>query len=122
MVYDFDGDGKAELICKTAAGSKDGAGNYVSEAATDATIKAVNNTKDWRNSSGKVTGGQEWLTVFNGETGKAESNEHLCRRRARHSQAKGEAQYSHAAEKPLGIRCGRRPPRAFHARPARNCP
>ena len=71
LVYDFDGDGKAELICKTAAGSKDGAGNYVSEAATDATIKAVNNTKDWRNSSGKVTGGQEWLTVFNGETGKA---------------------------------------------------
>ena len=71
LVYDFDGDGKAELICKTAAGSKDGEGNYVSEAATDATIKAVNNKKDWRNSSGKVTGGQEWLTVFNGETGKA---------------------------------------------------
>lgn len=71
LVYDFDGDGKAEVICKTAAGSKDGAGNYVSEAATDTKIKAVNNTKDWRNSIGKVTGGQEWLTVFNGETGKA---------------------------------------------------
>ena len=71
LVYDFDGDGKAEVICKTAAGSKDGEGNYVSEAATDATIKAVNNTKDWRNTNGKVTGGQEWLTVFNGETGKA---------------------------------------------------
>ena len=71
LVYDFDGDGKAEVICKTAAGSKDGNGNYVSDAATDATIKAVNNSKDWRNSGGKVTGGQEWLTVFNGETGKA---------------------------------------------------
>ncbi|MGM9711651.1 MAG: rhamnogalacturonan lyase [Prevotella sp.] len=71
LVYDFDGDGKAELICKTAAGSKDGNGNYVSEAATDETIKTVNNTKDWRNSSGKVTGGQEWLTVFEGLTGKA---------------------------------------------------
>lgn len=71
LVYDFDGDGKAELICKTAAGSKDGEGNFVSEAATDNVIKAVNNTKDWRNSSGKVTGGQEWLTVFEGTTGKA---------------------------------------------------
>ena len=71
LVYDFDGDGKAEMICKTAAGSKDGNGNYVSDAATDGKIKAVDNSKDWRNSSGKVTGGQEWLTVFNGETGEA---------------------------------------------------
>ena len=70
-MYDFDGDGKVEMICKTAAGSKDGKGNYVSDAATDESIKAVDNTKDWRNSSGKVTGGQEWLTVFNGETGEA---------------------------------------------------
>lgn len=75
LVYDFDGDGKAEMICKTAAGSKDGTGAYVSEAADDDAIKKVNNNKDWRGSSskslGKVTGGQEWLTVFNGETGKA---------------------------------------------------
>ena len=71
LVYDFDGDGKAELICKTAPGSKDGKGNYVSNAATDATIKAADNTKDWRNNDGKVKGGQEWLTVFNGQTGKA---------------------------------------------------
>lgn len=71
LVYDFDGDGKAEMICKTAPGSKDGAGNYVSSAATDSTILTVNNTADWRNSSGKIKGGQEYLTVFNGETGKA---------------------------------------------------
>ncbi len=71
LVYDFDGDGKAELICKTAPGSLDGQGNYVSEAATDETIKTVSNTQDWRNSSGKIKGGQEYLTVFNGETGKA---------------------------------------------------
>ena len=71
LVYDFDGDGKAEMICKTAAGSKDGSGKCVSDAATDGKIKAVDNSKDWRNSSGKVTGGQEWLTVFNGETGEA---------------------------------------------------
>ncbi|MDE6354464.1 MAG: T9SS type A sorting domain-containing protein [Prevotella sp.] len=71
MVYDFDGDGKVEMMLKTAPGSKDSEGNYVSAAADDETIKNVDNTKDWRNSSGKVTGGQEYLTVFNGETGKA---------------------------------------------------
>lgn len=32
MVYDFDGDGKSEVILKTAPGSKDGEGNYVSKA------------------------------------------------------------------------------------------
>lgn len=71
LAYDFDGDGKAELVCKTATGSIDGQGNYVNQAADDATIKAADNNKDWRNSSGKVTGGQEYLTVFNGETGAA---------------------------------------------------
>ena len=71
LVYDFDGDGKAELICKTAPGSVDGLGNYVSEAATNASIKAVSNTKDWRTSKGRVDGGYEFLTVFNGETGAA---------------------------------------------------
>ncbi len=75
LVYDFDGDGKAEMICKTAPGSTDSEGNYVSEVADEATIKNVNNTKDWRYTSGsnigKISGGQEWLTVFNGETGKA---------------------------------------------------
>lgn len=71
MVYDFDGDGKAEMMCKTAPGSIDGDGKYVSEAADDESIKTVNNTYDWRNSSGKLKGGQEYLTVFNGETGKA---------------------------------------------------
>ncbi len=71
MVYDFDGDGKAELMCKTAPASKDGVGNYVNQAATDANIKAADNTKDWRNSAGRINGGQEYLTVFNGLTGAA---------------------------------------------------
>ena len=48
LVYDFDGDGKAEVVCKTAPGSKDGDGKYVSSAADDATIQNVDNTKDWR--------------------------------------------------------------------------
>ena len=71
MVYDFDGDGKAELMCKTAPGSKDGQGNYVNQAATSNIIKAANNARDWRNSDGRVNGGHEYLTVFNGETGAA---------------------------------------------------
>ena len=71
MVYDFDGDGKAEMMCKTAPGSKDGQGNYVNQAATDDRIKASDNTKSWITTSGRMDGGQEYLTVFNGETGKA---------------------------------------------------
>ena len=71
MVYDFDQDGKAEMMCKTAPGSKDGAGNYVNQLATDEAIKAADNTKDWRTGSGRINGGQEYLTVFNGLTGEA---------------------------------------------------
>ena len=71
MVYDFDGDGKAEMMCKTATGSVDGLGNYVNQAATDATIKGHDNTKDYRNSGGHILSGPEYLTVFEGLTGKA---------------------------------------------------
>ena len=58
-------------MCKTAPGSKDGLGNYVNQAATDEKIKAASNTKDWRTSAGRINGGQEYLTVFKGETGEA---------------------------------------------------
>lgn len=75
LVYDFDGDGKAELICKTAPGSKDGQGKYVSAAATDSKIKSVDNSKVCYATSGNYTGnmtsGEEFLTVFNGQTGAA---------------------------------------------------
>lgn len=71
LVYDFDKDGKAELMCKTAPGSKDGAGNYVNQVATDEAIKAADNAKDWRTSDGRINGGHEYLTVFNGLTGEA---------------------------------------------------
>ena len=71
MVYDFDGDGRAEMMCKTAPGSKDGSGEYVSAAGTDSKIQNCNNTKNWRNSGGKIDGGYEFLTVFEGLTGKA---------------------------------------------------
>lgn len=71
MVYDFDGDGKAELMCKTAPGSKDGTDKYVNQAATDSRIKNADNSKSWITSSGRMDGGHEYLTVFNGLTGEA---------------------------------------------------
>lgn len=75
LVYDFDGDGKSEVICQTSLGSKDGQGKYVSNAAqTDEEIKAItdeeNSTADYRG-YGRITEGKEFLTVFNGETGVA---------------------------------------------------
>ena len=72
MVYDFDGDGKSEVILKPAPGSKDGEGNYVSKAGKN--ITKGDDKKDYRNSSGLLMGkdgGPEYLTVFNGETGAA---------------------------------------------------
>ena len=58
MVYDLDGDGKAEIACKTADGTKDGKNNIIGSSSAD-----------YRNSGGYVLSGPEFLTVFNGETG-----------------------------------------------------
>ena len=87
VVYDLDGDGRAELLLKTAPGSKDGVGDDVSQAATDKTIQQADNTVDYRqpadattsgrannragNRYGRILSGPEWLTVFDGMTGKA---------------------------------------------------
>ncbi len=71
MVYDFDGDGKAELICKTAPGSKDGQGDYVTKAATDDEIRNADNEADYRHRTGHVVDGPEYLTVFSGKDGHA---------------------------------------------------
>lgn len=71
LVYDFDGDGKAEMVCKTSAGSVDAKGRFVSDAATDDGIRELDNHADYRNSRGRIMTGPELLTVFHGETGKA---------------------------------------------------
>lgn len=62
QVYDYDGDGKAEVACKTAPGTKDGKGKWVLMGNDDP-------NKDYRNGSGYVLSGPEYLTMFNGETG-----------------------------------------------------
>lgn len=65
MVYDLDGDGKAEVACKTAPGTKDGIGNLISKgpAAT------ADHSADYRNGSGYILSGPEYFTVFDGVTG-----------------------------------------------------
>ncbi len=60
MVYDFDGDGKAEMMCKTADGTTDGVGGVVGDAS-----------KDYRNTAGRILEGPEYLTLFDGMTGAA---------------------------------------------------
>lgn len=60
MVYDLDSDGKAEIACKTADGTIDGTGVVIGSS-----------TADYRNTNGYVLSGPEFLTVFNGLTGKA---------------------------------------------------
>lgn len=71
LVYDFDGDGKAEMICKTAPGSKDGKGRYVTEAATDPDILNADNMANYVERNGRIFSGPEYLTVFSGEDGHA---------------------------------------------------
>lgn len=58
MVYDLDGDGIAELACKTADGTRDGLGKIIGDS-----------TKDYRNANGKILTGPEYFTIFSGKTG-----------------------------------------------------
>jgi rhamnogalacturonan endolyase len=60
QVYDLNGDGKAEVACKTSDGTVDGVGAVIGNA-----------NADHRNSSGYVLAGPEFLTIFNGQTGAA---------------------------------------------------
>ena len=60
QVYDYDGDGRAEVAMKTADGTVDGTGKVIGNASAD-----------YRNSSGYVLSGPEYLTMFNGRTGAA---------------------------------------------------
>ena len=71
LVYDLDGDGKAEVACKTAPGSVDGRGAFVAnDASKFAGVKPeFDNQADHRNSAGYVLTGHEFFTIFDGMTG-----------------------------------------------------
>ncbi len=60
MVYDLDGDGRAEVVCKTADGTVDGQGQVIGD-----------DEKEWRNDAGYVLAGPEFLTCFDGRSGAA---------------------------------------------------
>ncbi|GLY00602.1 MULTISPECIES: rhamnogalacturonan lyase [Actinoplanes] len=60
QVYDYDGDGDAEIAMKTADATVSGTGQVIGNAAAD-----------YRNSSGYILTGPEFLTVFDGRTGAA---------------------------------------------------
>ena len=60
MAYDFDGDGRAEIMCRTADGTTDGIGRVIGDSLAD-----------YRNRVGRILDGPEYLTIFDGLTGRA---------------------------------------------------
>jgi hypothetical protein len=60
QVFDYDGDGKAEMIVKTADGTIDGTGKAIGNASAD-----------YRDGNGLILKGKEYLTVFRGVDGAA---------------------------------------------------
>lgn len=60
MVYDLDGDGRAEVACKTADGTVDAKGTVIGDADAN-----------WVDRNGRVLKGPEFFTVFDGKTGSA---------------------------------------------------
>ena len=58
LVYDFDGDGYAEMVVKTADGTTDYLGNVVGDK-----------NKDYRNQDGFIIQGPEYLSLIDGRTG-----------------------------------------------------
>ena len=80
LVYDFDGDGRAEFVCKTADGTTDGAGTVIGDAnanwltpesAGEKPGSVTTPRAEGRSLAGFIMSGPEYLTVFDGLTGKA---------------------------------------------------
>jgi rhamnogalacturonan endolyase len=80
LVYDFDGDGRAEIVCKTADGTTDGAGTVIGdpnanwltpESAGEKPGSVTGPRPEGSNRAGFIVSGPEYLTVFDGLTGKA---------------------------------------------------
>jgi rhamnogalacturonan endolyase len=79
MVYDLDGDGRAEVACKTADGTVDGKGKVIGDANADwlnpegsfITARDRSGAEVRRDTTGFVLAGPEYLTIFDGLTGAA---------------------------------------------------
>ena len=84
MVIDLDGDGRAEVACKTADGTVDGTGKIIGDAnadwreGSDASVPTRDRTGATETSAGmvarlegRIVRGPEYLTVFDGFTGAA---------------------------------------------------
>ncbi len=71
LVYDLDGDGRAEVACKTAPGAIDGTGAFVAANPQRfaGLMPVVDHQADHRNPAGYVLRGYEFLTIFDGLTG-----------------------------------------------------
>ena len=80
QVWDYDGDGRAEIAVKTAPGTTvlkptDGTANtlvekeWIDVASSTLPTETISAANDYRNSSGYVLSGPEYLTMFNGEDG-----------------------------------------------------
>ena len=90
LVYDFDGDGRAEFVCKTADGTTDGTGTVLGDAkanwltpesAGEKPGAVTAPRREGTSASGFILSGPEYLTVFDGLTGKALASETYLPRR-----------------------------------------
>jgi rhamnogalacturonan endolyase len=69
MVYDLDGDGMAEVACKTAPGTKDGTDNFLKTGPAATADHTIDYTSTATVTQGKVVTGPEYYTIFSGKTG-----------------------------------------------------
>lgn len=72
MVYDLDGDGKAEVVMRTADGTIDGKGKVIGDANADYREEGTfDPSRNQIMKQGRILKGKEYLTVFSGDTGEA---------------------------------------------------
>lgn len=66
VVIDLDSDGKAEVMCKTAPGTKDATGEYIKLGPA----ASASHTTQYANGDGYILTGPEYFTIFDGQTGR----------------------------------------------------